>query len=75
MTLPTNAAKDTPVADPVPSDEEAEDVEAIKLLLEAAKAKNEKIVLKKKARGGEEKGRRGRSKVDRGGGRGKEEGR
>jgi len=55
MTLPSNAAKDMPVADPVPSDKEAEDVEAIRLLLEAAKAKNKKIALKKKgARGGEE---------------------
>ena len=50
MTLPTNVAKDTPVADPVPSDEEAEDVEAIAKLLEAAKAKNIKIAQKKKER-------------------------
>ena len=69
MTLPTNAAKDTPIADPVPSDEEAEDVEAIRLLLEARKAKNEKNCVEEEgARGGEEEGRRGRSEADRGGG-------
>jgi len=46
----TNAAKNMPVADPIPSDKEAEDVEAIARLLEAMKAKNVKIMQKKKER-------------------------
>jgi len=50
MSSSTNAAENTPVADPVPSDEEAEDVEAIARLLEAVKAKNIKIAQKKKER-------------------------
>jgi len=48
MSSSTNAAENTPITDPVPSDEEAEDVEVIAKLLEAAKAKNIKIAQKKK---------------------------
>jgi len=45
MSASTNAAENMPIADPVPLEEEAEDIEAIARLLEAAKAK--KIRLRK----------------------------
>ena len=48
MSPSSNVAENTPIANPRPLDEEAEDVEAITRLLEAAKAKNVKIVQKKK---------------------------
>jgi len=50
MSAPTNTAENMPVADLLPSDEEAEDVEAIMKQLEAAKAKNNKITQRKKER-------------------------
>jgi len=49
MPSSTNTAENTPVADPIPSDEEAEDIEAIARLLEATKAKNVKIVQRRKS--------------------------
>jgi len=43
-----NAANIMPIANPVPSDEESEDVEALAQQLEAAKAKNIEISQRKK---------------------------
>jgi len=48
MSAPLNAAESTPVVDPIPSDKEAKDIEAITKQLEAVKAKNDKIAQRKK---------------------------
>ena len=50
MSAPMNVAENTPIADLIPLDEEAGDVEALAKQLEAVRAKNDKIAQRKKER-------------------------